>query len=228
MACEWTKKHYFDTLFKAKDLGYQIKKVCDYSSEDKKVILLRHDIDFSLDYAHKLATYENRFDITSSYYVYLHSETYNALAPKSMEIIKKIKKLDHEIGLHYDSRYAVPCEDLLLQGKISSITQHNPSMTEKPFWVTDLPLLNPSDLPIKYISDSGRNWRSGCFCQWIGKEESKLHILTHPIWWVGKGNSRAEIVYNMIQDQKINIDSAHDNIKQMLKDYNEEIGIEVI
>lgn len=223
MPCEFSKQHYFDTLLKAKDLGYEIKRVCDYS-DDKKVILLRHDIDFSLDYAHKLATYEERFGIKSSYYVYLHTQTYNALSPEGMDIIRKIKKLGHEIGLHYDSRYDLKYEDAVLadinkEKDIKSYTQHNPSMTKS------FHFLDPNDVKIKYISDSGRNWREGCFCKWIGKED-KLHVLVHPIWWVGNGNSRAEIVHNMILDTKKNIDKAHGDIKQMYVEYERELANE--
>ena len=213
---------------KAQDQGYKIKRVCDYDNDDK-VILLRHDIDFSLDYAHMLATYEYNLNIKSSYYVYLHSGLYNALSPSGMEIIRKIKNLGHEIGLHYDSRYYLNSEAMILADILGddwnrfTWTQHNPSISPK----LDT-LRNPnSKKELKYISDSGRNWREGCMCKWIGKED-KLHVLVHPIWVVGKGNSRAEILHNMILDTKKNIDNVHQDIKQMYVDYNREIGIEVV
>ena len=219
--CAFTIDHYKECIQLARDKGYTISNVIGYNETIKKCIVLRHDIDFSLDYAHKLATYENRFGIKSSYYVYLHSETYNALAPENMEIIRKIRELGHEVGLHYDSRYdnfddiVVSC---MLNHQIDTLTQHNPSMTSEPI----IPITNPKHFPIKYISDSGRNWRQGCMCQHIGKED-KLHILTHPIWVVGQGNSRQEIIHNMILDQKRTLDSAHNNIKSMLSDYDKEL-----
>jgi len=45
-----------------------------------------------------------------------------------------------------------------------------------------------SNIKIKYISDSGRNWRENCFCQHIGKFDN-IQILIHPLHWVLAGES---------------------------------------
>jgi hypothetical protein len=145
-----------------------------------------------------------------------------------MSLIRKISDLGHEIGLHYDSRYLLPSEYHLLhsiiQKPIRTMTQHNPGMTDKIPTLENL--IDPRDIPIKYISDSGRNWREGCFCQWIGKED-KLHVLTHPIWWIKEG-IRERVLYNLIVDCKQNLDKKHVVIKQMLKEYLQELGIATV
>src|ERR1044072_7356215 len=97
--CSFTLQHYKECIELAKDKGYSIIPVKDYDKQ-KKVILLRHDIDFSLEYAYEFANIEYDLGVCSSYYVYLHSPTYNALSPKSMEMIKAMKDMGHEIGLH--------------------------------------------------------------------------------------------------------------------------------
>lgn len=224
MNCQFSLNHYVECIELAEQEGYKIKRVCDYNNEDKKVILLRHDIDFSLKYALELAKLEYQIGIKSSYYVYLHSWGYNALAPESMDIIKKISKMGHEIGLHYDSRYLLHCEgniihDLIHEKEIT-FSQHNPGMTDK--------LNNDvNSLPLKYISDSGRNWREGCMCEHIGKH-NKLHILVHPIWWVGKsrGGSRDETIFNLILDEKNHLDHVYKDIVKQMKDYCRDLGIE--
>ncbi len=242
MKCEFSKQHYFDCLLKAKELGYSIKRVCDYTNykyqvigsepkyvskdNDEKVILLRHDIDLSLDYAHKLATYENRFGIKSSYYIHLHSETYNALSPRNMFIIGKIQQLGHEIGFHYDAKYHVPTESLfvtkILPDGMKTYTLHNASYENKV--MTFAHLKNPNDYPLKYISDSGRNWREGCMCQWIGKED-KLHILTHPIWWIKEG-VRDKVIHEAFEDVKTHFGKGFQTYKKILQDYCRDLGIE--
>lgn len=217
--CGFTTRHYFDCLFRAKDLGYKIRRVCDWNKDDEKFIILRHDIDFSLDYAHRIATYESRFGFYSSYYVYLHSNTYNALSPKNMAIIKKIAGLGHEIGLHYDERYNLDSEDSILQNIVTpkpvmTKTMHNTA------WSSTKPVFGQE----KYISESGRNWREGCMCQHIGKED-KLYILTHPVWWI-KDGSRDKIVHEIISDCKGNMDNVHTDIRKDLQTYCKGLGIE--
>lgn len=262
MHCSFSLEHYKECLQLARDKGYSIIPVKDYSSFDyqyigsekkhsisnyDKVILLRHDIDFSLEYAYELANIEYDLGVCSSYYVYLHSPTYSALSPKSMGMIKAMKGMGHEIGLHYDSRYSLSSnmvsyryddededhyysiEDIALNSitddYVSTFTQHNPSMTKIPNNMELYKLNNPNDLPIKYISDSGRNWREGCMCKHIGKVD-KLHILVHPVWWVGRGNSRDEVVYNMISDLKNSLERDRLDIVKQMKEYCSDLKIE--
>lgn len=227
--CDFSLRHYFETLDNAREQGYSIRRVASYCPDCPKFILLRHDIDFSLEYAYKLAVKESEHGIRSSYYVYLHSDTYNVFTADSMSMLRKIRELGHEIGLHYDSRYDVVKEDAVLgriiDDNVKTFTQHNPGMTTRPDSYK-LGLENPNELPVKYISDSGRNWREGCFCQWIGKED-KLHVLTHPIWWIKEG-VREKVLYNLIDDCKKNLDKTHLVIQQMLKEYLQELGIATV
>jgi len=217
--CGYNVKHYLDTLLRARDEGYTIKRVKDYSDKDEKVILLRHDIDFNLRYAYEMAAIEKTYNIQSSYYVYLHSPTYSALAPDNMKIIKSIQNMNHEIGLHYDSRYLSSYEPDLLESIINkdvhTVTQHWPGGTEK--LDIDHFSQDPRDLPLKYLSDSGKHWREGCFCEWIGKED-KLHVLIHPIWWIKEG-SRDKIIFDLIADAKKDLDKSHTNIVRSMKEY---------
>ena len=72
----------------------------DIEKNTKKFCVLRHDIEFSVDRAYKLAKLENKLGVTSTYTVQLRNNTYNALSEKNIELIKKIKDLGHHIGLH--------------------------------------------------------------------------------------------------------------------------------
>jgi hypothetical protein len=222
--CGFTLTHYKECIEMAKDKGIEIIPVKDYS-EQKKVILLRHDIDFSLEYAYELANFEYDLGVKSSYYVYLHSPTYNALSPKSLKMLDAITGMGHEIGLHYDSRYINYSDnyDNDILGCFTdthSWTQHWPASNEKR--KCDY-LIDPNDLKIKYISDSGRNWREGCMCNWIGKEN--LHINTHAEWWISNSNSREEMLNKLYQSQHATLLEDVRGIKQMLSDYEKELGL---
>ena len=222
MKCEFSLPHYKECIELAKDKGYKIIPVKDHyftNLNGNKFILLQHDIDFSLEYAYELANIEYDLGIRSSYYLYLHSELFNPLSPKSMGMIKSIKDMGHEIGLHYDTRYLINCEgnilhDLLQQAEIT-YSQHWPASNSK--------LNNDiSDIKAKYISDSGRNWREGCLCENIGKH-NKLRVSMHPEWWVSNGKDRWEAIHNMYENYEGNLARNIGEVRNMLSDYEKEV-----
>ena len=237
MQCDFNLQHYKECIYLAKDKGYSIIPVKDYQ-EQKKVILLRHDIDFSLEYAYELANFEYDLGICSSYYVYLHSELYNALSPKSMGMLRAMKGMGHEIGLHYDSRYDLQNENRILNdiagdynGKMPTVTQHFPAATKAVTYYAyyfdkngKASSKNPNDLPIKYISDSGRNWRSGCMCNHIGKVD-KLHINTHSEWWISNSNSRMDMCDKLAENISIRNSKDIGDVRSMLHDYERDLGL---
>ena len=77
-----------------------IKDFADVTEKTKKYCVIRHDIEFSLDRAYKLAKIEQQLGISSTYTVQLRNNTYNALSDKNIILIHEIKQLGHEIGLH--------------------------------------------------------------------------------------------------------------------------------
>ena len=219
MQCGFTINHYKEIIELAKDKGYTITSTIGYLDELKKPLLIRHDIDFSLEYAYELANIEYDLGIQTSYYVYLHAPTYNALAPDSMKMIEAMYKMGHEIGLHYDSRYSMSHESDIVSGIIRkgiySYSQHCPTLTKKETYQA---LIDPFDLGLKYISESGRNWREGCLCQHLGKDK-RLHVAIHADWWVTNSKSREDMLHQLwlsMQDKSVRECKA---IKQMLYEY---------
>lgn len=221
MNCNFTLQHYKECIELARDKGYTIKPVKDFATHGSQ-ILMRHDIDFSLEYAYELASFEYDLGVKSSYYVYLHSPTYNALSPKSMGMIKAMKGMGHEIGFHYDSNFDIGGEDMLVaslvEQSIKSVTHHFPASND--FKDYDY-LTNPNNLNLKYISDSGRNWRSKCMCNWIGKEN--LHINTHAEWWVSDTDSREQMLNRLYTTLESRLAEDMRGIKQMLFEYERDV-----
>ena len=224
MNCDFSLAHYKECIELAKDKGYSIIPVKDYQQQ-KKVIILRHDIDWSLEYAYELANIEYDLGINSSYFVYLHSELYNALSPKAMGMLKSIREMGHEIGLHYNSKYDIEEEDILVASiigtSIDSVTHHFPKSNVLKLY---LYLTNPNALKLKYLSDSGRNWREKCMCNWIGKED-KLHINIHPEWWITESESREHAVHKMWNSALRTLVANMTGVKDMLSDYERELKL---
>ena len=175
-------------------------------------MIIRHDVDFSLEDALRIAKIENSLGINSTFFILLHSELYNPLGYISSKFVSEILKLGHKIALHYDEIFfeqtnvdiseGIKIEiDLLeqhLDTDIHVVARHNPSIHEN-----KIPVKLPSGVvdamddkfivERKYLSDSVQYWREDCFCNHYNNF-TKLQILTHPALWTDEGLARAEIL----------------------------------
>ena len=68
-----------------------------------KTIILRHDIDFSLNSIKEIAQIEKDLNITSTFFFRLHSPNYNIYASNTFKILQDLKNKNHEIGLHFET-----------------------------------------------------------------------------------------------------------------------------
>lgn len=237
MECNFSHKHYFKVLKDAKK-QYFIGPIRDFKKlkKNKKYIILRHDVDVSIDQAFEIAEKEASYGIFSTYFILLHSPYYNALDENSYQKIQKISNLGHEIGLHYDVSFLKKNrgniiknlkEEASILSKISntnvtSIAQHDPSHSPK---LENKTISNFLDVKnkdlnqdLKYLSDSVQNWRSGCMCQHIGKVD-RLQILTHPIWWSDKNYKKEQILDMFINHNKKSLIKKFEKSKKLYKKY---------
>jgi hypothetical protein len=237
MECNFSYKHYFEVLKKAKK-EYAIGPVRDFKKlkKNKKYIILRHDIDVSLDQAVKIAEKEASYKIFSTYFILLHSPYYNAFDENSYEKICKISDLGHEIGLHYDISFLKKYSGSIINNikdeadilskisnsKITSIAQHDPTYSPKLNEKVLIKFLDVKDKKLnqdlKYLSDSVQNWRSGCMCQHIGKVD-KLQILTHPIWWSNENYKKEKILELFVNQNKKSLTKKIDNANKFYDKY---------
>jgi len=179
----------------AMTFGQDLKGLSNY-------FLVRHDIDYSLQAALDMARVEADLGINATYFVLLTSEWYNALDADSIEAIRELAGLGHEIGLHYDMaiierlgrdpfRSLEKQADLLadVSGEnIVSIAMHNPSISgEDPF--REFEKYNNAYHSrfveeISYFSDSAGAWRDN-FAELLenGKFPDRFQILVHPLFW---------------------------------------------
>jgi len=186
-------------------LFHQAKKLLNNKNNKSKFVLMRHDIDISLEKALKMAKIEYEESIKSTYFIMLRNDFYNIFSENGSDIIRKIIELGHEIALHFDyssydsfsseEQIAKLCNkecriiEKWFDIKIKIISYHRPNKIilsgrcsfSHPLPHTYMPLFTKN---ISYMSDSRGEWRYDHPLDSQGfKEGRSLHILIHPIWW---------------------------------------------
>lgn len=227
-------RHYKETLKKFKE-KYEFHTFGNASDND---ILLRHDVDASLKAALEIAKIDNQVGISSTFFIYLHSEFYNTFELKSSAIIRNILKLGHKIGLHYNELFFAennlnPSETIMkeidilehhFKTKIEAIAVHEASKRRKITLRLPKRIVNCYSkkffIERKYISDSAQFWREKCFCQHLSKHK-KLQILTHPIWWSTDNKKRKDIMKTFLNGKKY--DEYQINVKKATKTHEEHV-----
>lgn len=192
---------YGELLDLLKGEQYEISDYHNWENRDKCAIL-RHDIDTSLEAALSMAQLESAKGVSSTYFVLVTSDMYNALSAHSRRIMSGIQGLGHEIGLHFDEVVyagggsAFIVESILREARILSevveapitaVSMHRPSsvMLESDMEIPDM-VNSYSQLffkEFKYVSDSRMRWREPVEEIIRSGEYPRLHILTHAFWY---------------------------------------------
>ena len=192
---------------------------CDFFSigtrEEKFKVVVRHDIDFSPQMALELAKIENDIGITTTYSVLLRSQIYNALSFWTKDIIDQIHNLGHQIILHYSVIRDIPPKEQLADfvRKDFDIFIKEFHYAQKAFaWHTPPEyfrndgydqceaegLVNVCSSKfvkaVSYFSDSNLRHSVPKFIEIIKSKHSHLHLLFHPLNWIGGGDSMIEIL----------------------------------
>ena len=223
MDCKFSTKHYLETVNEYRDNGYHIGPVVDYFRNKvfDKHLVLRHDVDLSLDYALEMALLEKDNDIHATYYILLTSDLYHAGSPGGREKVKAIREAGHEVGLHVDTRYYLGVLEFeilsqLAQRSVTTWCQHLITVTPS----LSLPR-DAATIPYKYLSDSGMNWREGCWCNHINKFD-KMQVLIHPEWTMtspaGKRN-KFEIIEDLKEEAKGTLVKGFAEFRDMVQEY---------
>ena len=69
---------------------------------DKRYLIIRHDVDRDLFMAYKIAKYEHKHDIQSTYFV-LHTADYFDYSKQMISVCREIQDFGHNIGFHNDA-----------------------------------------------------------------------------------------------------------------------------
>ncbi len=175
-------------------------------------VILRHDIDLSLESSLLLAQAEAELKVEATYFILVTSPLYNCLSSSGQNRIREIQSLGFEIGLHFDlSLYQNPFLELekevgilsnIIRRSVRSISLHNPSVTGR-YPIFD-GYINAYDKkffsPDAYLSDSRMIFRQSPY-EFVKQAPCKLiQLALHPFHFTETGESYLGITRRLVLD----------------------------
>ena len=157
MSCGFDLTHYGELLAAARAGGYRFAHF-EGAPVDGSMIL-RHDVDLSLDAALRMAELEHDAGATATYFLMTESVFYNLDSNEGITAIRRLRDLGHRVGLHAVYPNA-PVDDRF----DPVVAWHNPDPTymQQPIDGAVNAMQPPYFEPEHYRSDSNQHWRHGC------------------------------------------------------------------
>ena len=196
------------------------------AGQDGRICLWRHDVDYSLHRARRIATIEADAGVASTYFLNVHGEFYSALGEISAGLVRDIIALGHRIGVHLDAgfyRYRpwsaaervqiLEREKALLETtfdvEVDCYSLHNPTLS--PEWIVDdavvAGMVNAYSHDLRtrfsYVSDSNGIWARQRLQEVLDSRPQRLHVLTHPEWWTPEAMSPRERISRCIDGRAL-------------------------
>jgi hypothetical protein len=198
VSCDFSLSHYRDLLRAARDGGY------DWGFFDREPrdgdLLLRHDVDLSLDAALRMAEVEAEEGAGATYFLMTESVFYNLASSEGRGALERLRALGHRVGLHAVWPNARPDERF-----DAVVAWHNPDpdyMTEPVEGAVNV-MAEPWFSPETYRSDSNQRWRHGCPHRELAAGAFPwLQLLTHPEIWVYPGETMGETMHAMLDAER--------------------------
>lgn len=201
MTADFTSAGYAALLAAFRARGYEARGYDD-ADPARRHLILRHDLDMSLEAALPIAALEAEAGVKATYFVLLRTEMYNAQSAASARALSAIARQGHAIGLHLDASLyadddtaleaaaAAECAILeqILARPVAVISFHRPAPrlrgragrlagrrhAYEPRFFAEM----------GYCSDSRGAWHHGHPLDHpAGAAGRALQLLTHPIWW---------------------------------------------
>jgi hypothetical protein len=194
LSCAFDLDHYRELLDAAQAGGYRF---AFFDREPQAGdLLLRHDVDLSLDAALRVAELEADAGASATYFLMTRSVFYNLASPEGERALERLRTLGHHIGLHALHPH-VDLDDRF----DPVVAWHNPDpdfMREPIDGVVNV-MQAPWFDPDHYRSDSNQHWRSGCpHDELAARRFEWLQLLTHPEIWAYPGETMRETMVAML------------------------------
>jgi hypothetical protein len=166
---------------------------------NNRTVLLRHDVEFDIRAAERLAEIESNHGISSTFLIAIRSPFFNILDESVARAVRRIGNLGHELGLHFIGDLDGPhlldridrdrelASDQLGAGDLDLVSYHAPgSLDRLRTLLPDAYLLLYRDIirgHQEYVSDSGGTWRDDLTQAAKQPPPRGIQLLTHPHWW---------------------------------------------
>jgi hypothetical protein len=198
LSCAFDLTHYGELLAAAKSGGYR------FAFFDREPaagdLLLRHDVDLSLDAALALAELEAEAGAQATYFLMTRSVFYNLASHEGERALARLRELGHRVGLH-----AVYPKLDLDERFDRVVAWHNPDpdFMREPLDGAVNVMQHPYFDPDHYRSDSNQHWRSGCPHEELAAGRFEwLQLLTHPEIWAYPGATMRETMLSMLDGER--------------------------
>jgi hypothetical protein len=220
----------YDRLVRLALQHYRFASFTEWRDAPRGTVLWRHDLDFSVHRAVALARIEADAGARTTYFLNLHSAYYNALESDVADRVREIITLGHELGLHFDPTFetsrdpldALSSERGLLENvfgvPVRSFSLHNPVVAG---WSAEddevAGMVNAYGRGLRerfaYCSDSHGTWRHRRLEDVLEEAaEERLHVLTHPEWWVPEPLPPRERVTRAIEGRAARTQERYDRV----------------
>ena len=204
-----------------------------------KFILMRHDVEYSVDRAYELAKVESSMDFTSTFFFQWTNNSYNILSRKNNDLIKDMHERGHTIGLHFSLNGMTDMEQIrkqivkemdilnsMFEFKIDTFSIHRPSKDvlreniklpgiinayQDEFFTFAENVTENTPVSVKYLSDANHIWRYGYPDEKNILGNDKVQILTHPFAWCKKGYDNFDNYKSLIKEKYIEMVNSVDN-----------------
>ena len=213
------KNFSYDHYLKIVDHLSSERKIVTFSEAKtvKKFLILRHDLDYSLDAALTLAKLEEQNGIRSTYLIMANSDYYSTYSTDLQAKIRGLSDIAAEVGVHFDLSGCSSVSEAddffgLQRRELELIIKHNVSVASahEPLKRNVQGFELPKDIidcysprftkEAMYISDSCQFFRKGNPLELETNEP--VQLLTHPIWWTLEGREWSRIIPGFFEARK--------------------------
>ncbi len=187
------RNNYINLIKKLKKKG--LESSTDWHSEIyPNYLLLRHDVDFSVNHAYEIAKIDKSQNIFSTFFFMLTSNMYNLLSQTNRQLVLEIKEMGHKISLHFDPTVYKKIDQFKQEREIFEknfmvevdiVSVHRPGIflnnNNLDLFGSKQTYQNKYFKKMKYISDSSGRDVSDDLDDYLESNKKKgLHLLLHP------------------------------------------------
>jgi hypothetical protein len=165
-------------------------------------LILRHDVDFSLDHAAQQASVNRELGVSATFFVLLSADFYNLASAEGRAALKHLRANGQNVGLHFDASAYGSEDDLdravdreaailasLLESPPAAVSFHRPApaLLGRTGDIAGLPsAYDPKYFrEMEYCSDSRGAFHHGePFDREAFQRRKPFQLLLHPIWWM--------------------------------------------
>jgi hypothetical protein len=196
MSCLFELHHYREILQAALAGGYRFAFF--EPPFEAGTVILRHDVDLSLDAAVRVAELEAEAGAAATYFLMRRSEFYNLDSASGEAAIERLRELGHRVGLH--AIWPRVDHDERLD---SVLAWHNPDPEYMREPVEGFVNVMEAPWADVYRSDSNQHWREGCPHEELASGGfERLQLLTHPEIWAHPGTTMRETMLAMLDAER--------------------------